>query len=42
MNDDTGHQLAHWRELQGPVIFVLIVFVFAAGVGIGAWLERMP
>jgi hypothetical protein len=41
-DDDTGHQLANWRELQGPVIAVTILFIFAAGMGIGAWLERMP
>jgi hypothetical protein len=36
------HPLARWRELQGPVIAVLIVFVFTTGVGLGAWLERLP
>jgi hypothetical protein len=36
------HPLARWRELQGPVTAVLIVFVFATGVGIGAVLARLP
>jgi hypothetical protein len=43
VDDDLApHPLARWRELQGPVIAVLIVFVFTTGVGLGAWLERLP
>jgi predicted negative regulator of RcsB-dependent stress response len=39
MNDD-GHQLANWRQYQGPAIAVLLVFCFVAAVGFGAWAER--
>jgi hypothetical protein len=43
VDDDLApHPLANWRELQGPVIAVLIVFVFTTGVGIGAVLAKLP
>jgi hypothetical protein len=38
--NDTGHQLANWRQTRKVVFWCTLGLLIACAVGFGAWAER--